>query len=160
MGGVGESPKSLVALLMIAVGFVLNTIGFAAPYWVTVSLGSRFGLWMYCDFLDNCHQWDSDGITFAKFDQVRAFEGLGFVGTLVVLFFTVLYICVPKVAGNKILGILDVLVCFASAGAILIGVVIFGTEHSDLGWAFGLSTAGGVLFGLAGVLLILTLCRK
>ncbi|XP_069105582.1 uncharacterized protein [Argopecten irradians] len=160
MAGVSESPKSLVALLMIAVGFVLNTIGFAAPYWVSSALGSRYGLWMYCDFLNNCHQWDSNGITFAKFDQVRAFEGLGFVGTLVVLFFTVLYICVPKVAGNKILGILDVLVCLASSGAILIGVVIFGTEHNDLGWAFALSTTGGALFALAGILLIFAMCRK
>ncbi|XP_021377531.1 uncharacterized protein LOC110465780 isoform X2 [Mizuhopecten yessoensis] len=160
MGGVAESPTNLVALLMIAVGFVLNTIGFAAPYWVTSPLGSRFGLWMYCDFLDNCYQWDSDGITFAKFEQIRAFEGLGFVGTLAVLLFTVLYLCVPKVSGNKILGILDVLVCFASAGAILIGVIIFGSEQSNLGWAFGLSTAGGILFGLAGVLIILAMCRK
>ncbi|XP_041361784.1 uncharacterized protein LOC121377760 isoform X2 [Gigantopelta aegis] len=71
----------------------------------------------------------------------------------------ILTILVQMFRDKKIFSILNAILCFAAAGCIFVGVIIYGTQDgisTYLSWAFGLCIVGGILVGVAGVLLIVS----
>ncbi|KAK3087285.1 hypothetical protein FSP39_004133, partial [Pinctada imbricata] len=97
-----------------------------------------------------------------KFAAVRTFEAIGFLATLGAIFFLILYTCVPKTSGSKIVAILTTLALFGACGCIMIGVIIYGSNNNTdyLSWAFALSCVGGILFGVAGLLTVVSMCAR
>lgn len=162
MAGFGDAPGVVkVAFVCIFLGFVLNIVGFALPYWTSSFLGHQ-GLWQYCfgdGIGDNCYKHN---ILSDWFESVRTFEAIGFIASIVTVLFVILYVCVSKTSGSKIVAILSSLLSIGTAGVVLLGIFIYlGKMDLDyISWALGLSVAGGILFGLSGILLIISICSK
>ncbi|XP_048728210.1 uncharacterized protein LOC125646103 [Ostrea edulis] len=172
MAGFGNAPAATkVATLLIGVGFLLFVVGFGAPYWEKFLFGGHGGLWQRCGIvlgLGECTYYtDLDQVgkdTYLPdwFESVRVFEAIGLVAALVGLLFLVLYTCVSKTAGNKIVALLTAILTLGTGGVILLGVIIFGSNKDIdfLDWAFALVTVGGCLYVISGILLFVSMCSK
>ncbi|XP_062583352.1 uncharacterized protein LOC134261640 [Saccostrea cucullata] len=171
MAGGNAPAASKVASVFIGLGFLLFVVGFGAPYWEEFILGGHGGLWQRCGAflgLDGCKYYtDLDDVgkdTFLPdwFESVRVFEAIGLVAALVGLVFLLLYVCVSKTAGNKIVALLTAIITLGTGGVILLGVIIFGSnkDTDNLDWAFALAAVGGCFYVIAGVLLFVSMCSK
>ncbi|XP_061183274.1 uncharacterized protein LOC133191542 [Saccostrea echinata] len=171
MAGGNAPAASKVASVFIGLGFLLFVVGFGAPYWEKFVLGGNGGLWQRCGAflgLDGCKYYtDLDDVgkdTYLPdwFESVRVFEAIGLVAALVGLVFLVLYVCVSKTSGNKIVALLTAIVTLGTGGVILLGVIIFGSNKDTdyLDWAFALAAVGGCFYVIAGVLLFVSMCSK
>lgn len=144
--------------MFILIGFIVHIIGFGAPYWQVV--GSKYkGLWQDCSNV--CSKIDIDDFTKLGFNNwlqtVRTFECVGLIGSFVVIVFIGLYICVGSCSGRKCIAILNVILCFATGGVIIVAIIIYGSKTDHLDWAFGLATGGGVCYVIAGIFLIVSM---
>jgi len=139
-----------VSVILLPIAFLLDLIGIATSYWVSwPAYGYNYhsGLW---DFY-NEPSW---------LEATQAFEVLGFIAGLAALVLIILYIFVPATSGKRIVFILTLVMCFAAAGCIILGIVIYGSKSSHLSWSFALCTIAGIIFGVAGVLLLLDFCKR
>ncbi|XP_052212219.1 uncharacterized protein LOC127831284 [Dreissena polymorpha] len=91
----------------------------------------------------------------------QAFEVLGFIAAVVALILIILYIFVPATIGKRIVFILSILACFAAAGCILLGIIIFGSViQYNLSWSFALCCIAGIIFAISGLLLVVDMCKR
>ena len=51
------------------------------------------------------------------------------------------------------------MLCFAG-GSTILGVIVYGSQGSYFSWSFGLAVIGGIIYGVAGGLMILHLVRS
>ncbi|XP_053382970.1 uncharacterized protein LOC123540326 isoform X7 [Mercenaria mercenaria] len=147
--GFNETPLLVkVSFIMTSVGFLFHLIGFASEYWQKYG---RFhsGLWPNSS---NLPSW---------FEATQAFETLGFIAAIVALVLIVLYIFVPQTSGKRIVFILGMVACFAAAGCIILGIIIYGSKvETNLSWSFALCTIAGIIFGVSGILLIVDMLKR
>lgn len=123
------------------------------------------------------------------FESTRVFEAIGLIAAIVGLLFLVLYTCVSKTSGNKIVAFLTAILTlgtgtafkrcirlinhmmikffltalyFITGGVIMLGVIIYGSKVDTdyLQWAFALAAASGCLYVISGVLLFVSMCSK
>lgn len=139
-----------VGLVLMGLGLLLDLIGFVSDYWSaadTVYGTAHNGLW------DVAYppSW---------FEAVQAFETIGFIAAIASLVLVILYIFVPATAGKKIVFILSMLACFAAAGCIILGIIIYGAKMDNLSWSFVLCTIAGIIFGISGILLIVDMLKR
>ena len=161
--GLGDAALATkLALLFIFLGFIVHIIGFGAPYWQILGSTDLYhgGLWQIC-ILGHCQDFNTDQLTNIGFDNwfqaVRTFECFGVIGSIAVIVFVALYICVGTCSGSKCIAILNVILCFATGGVILIAIIIYGSKKDGLDWAYGLTTAGGVSYIIAGIFIIISM---
>ncbi|XP_052236344.1 uncharacterized protein LOC127848086 isoform X5 [Dreissena polymorpha] len=134
-------------LILVIVGVVLQLIGFATSSWIAWYNWSA-GLWSYA----NEPGW---------LKATQAFEVLGFIAAVVALILIILYIFVPATSGKRIVFILSILACFAAAGCILLGIIIYGSEvKHNLSWSFALCCIAGIIFAISGLLLVVDMCKR
>lgn len=172
MAGLGNAPAATkVATIFIIIAFIVFLVGFGAPYWRTYFTGGNSGLWQRCGIvlgLDGCSYYtDLDEVakdTYLPdwFESTRVFEAIGLVAAIVGLVFLVLYTCVSKTSGNKIVAFLTAILTLGTGGVIMLGVIIYGSkvDTDDLSWAFALATASGCLYVISGILLFVSMCSK
>ncbi|XP_041360855.1 uncharacterized protein LOC121377062 isoform X1 [Gigantopelta aegis] len=146
------------SLVLILLGCLLDVIGFGSPYWISAP-GQHQGLWKLCisdicyDLL-NARQYLPGWLRATQFFETVGLILIGAAGILLIL-----TILVQMFRDKKIFPILNAILCFAAAGCIFVGVIIYGTQDgfsSYLSWAFALCIVGGILVGVAGVLLIVS----
>lgn len=96
------------------------------------------------------------------FESTRVFEAIGLIAAIVGLLFLVLYTCVSKTSGNKIVAFLTAILTLGTGGVIMLGVIIYGSKVDTdyLQWAFALTTASGCLYVISGILLFVSMCSK
>ncbi|XP_060555712.1 uncharacterized protein LOC132716451 isoform X1 [Ruditapes philippinarum] len=164
-----------VVLVLAMIGFVLDVIGFATPYWMSYSgydvhrrhVSVNGGLWRSChegysyisrrsSYYDQCYKAAGPG----WFEATQAFETLGFIAAIVALVLIVLYVFVPQTSGKKIVFILAMLACFAAAGCIILGIIIYGSKMDNLSWSFALCCIAGIIFGISGILLVVDMLKR
>lgn len=172
MAGLGNAPVATkVATVFIIIAFVVFLVGFGAPYWRKYPLGGHSGLWQSCGLflgLDGCSYYtDLDELgkdTYLSdwFESTRVFEAIGLIAAIVGLLFLVLYTCVSKTSGNKIVAFLTATLTLGTGGVIMLGVIIYGSKVDTdyLQWAFALAAASGCLYVISGVLLFVSMCSK
>lgn len=166
---------SKLVLVFLIIAFLLHMIGFYTTYWsVKEYLSPLFprlptllkveefeGLWKHCvitQYLANCENFKDHG---SWFEATQAFETLGFIAAVVALVLIVLYIFVPQTSGKRIIFILGMIACFAAAGCIILGIIIYGSKVKDnLSWSFALCTIAGIIFGISGILLIIDMLKR
>ncbi|XP_041360856.1 uncharacterized protein LOC121377062 isoform X2 [Gigantopelta aegis] len=147
-----------VCLILIPLGALLHLIGFASPYWFSVLI-IHSGIWRVCNTNGKCADYlDSSNLPgWLRATQFFETVGLILIGAAGILL--ILTILVQMFRDKKIFPILNAILCFAAAGCIFVGVIIYGTQDgfsSYLSWAFALCIVGGILVGVAGVLLIVS----
>ncbi|KAK3592224.1 hypothetical protein CHS0354_020513 [Potamilus streckersoni] len=152
-------------LILFFAALVLFAIGFSTAYWQKFEIGLlnvHWGLWRSCvgDICkDNSLPDASSDISW--FEATQAFETLGFIAALAALVLIVLYIFVPQTSGKRIICILSMLACFAAAGCIMLGIIIYGSKvERNLSWSFALCCIAGIIFGVSGVLLLIDMVKK
>ncbi|XP_045181190.1 uncharacterized protein LOC123540326 isoform X4 [Mercenaria mercenaria] len=163
-----------VALVLLSIGFIIDIIGFATPYWQAYDGRDIFGhhsevnsgLWRTCwtrysrltqDTREACGKTTGP----SWFEATQAFETLGFIAAIVALVLIVLYIFVPQTSGKRIVFILGMVACFAAAGCIILGIIIYGSKvETNLSWSFALCTIAGIIFGVSGILLIVDMLKR
>ncbi|XP_052236337.1 uncharacterized protein LOC127848086 isoform X1 [Dreissena polymorpha] len=163
--GVGK----LAALAALA-SFVLHVVGFSTTHWYDNDF-THTGLWQTCrrllgttvcsevDLSDIIKEFLEDDMSWLKATQ--AFEVLGFIAAVVALILIILYIFVPATSGKRIVFILSILACFAAAGCILLGIIIYGSEvKHNLSWSFALCCIAGIIFAISGLLLVVDMCKR
>ncbi|XP_045181189.2 uncharacterized protein LOC123540326 isoform X3 [Mercenaria mercenaria] len=171
----GSAPTLLKVVLVLAlIGFVLDLIGFATAYWRSWEGRDIYGhyaegnegLWRSC--WSGRHRggrgtYETCGKTIGPswFEATQAFETLGFIAAIVALVLIVLYIFVPQTSGKRIVFILGMVACFAAAGCIILGIIIYGSKvETNLSWSFALCTIAGIIFGVSGILLIVDMLKR
>ncbi|XP_062600043.1 uncharacterized protein LOC134261639 [Saccostrea cucullata] len=170
MAGFGEVPSATkVASVFIGLGFLLFVVGFGVPYWEKFTFGGYGGLWKICSKvlgIEGCKYYTDLGDVGKNtylpdwFESVRVFESVGLVAAIISLVFLVLYTCISKTAGNKIVALLTAIITLGAGAVILLGVIIFGSKKDMdyLDWAFGLAVVGGCFYVISGVLLFVSMC--
>lgn len=164
----GERAQNLskVIIVVFTLGMVLFVTGFATDYWSDDDVTHR-GLWRRCTlgvcteggFTDVFNVFKDDNLSW--FEATQAFETLGFIAAVAALVLIVLYIFVPATSGKRIVFILCMLACFAAAGCIILGIIIYGAKVKDnLSWSYALCTIAGIIFGVSGILLIVDMLQK
>ncbi|XP_055995868.1 uncharacterized protein LOC125647783 isoform X2 [Ostrea edulis] len=150
-----SSPKLSSALLLTA-AFV-HVIGYSSTHW---SDGGVFytGLWKTCILTPTFHCLE-DAYTAGWFGATQAFETIGLIAGFVGLILTILYIFVTQTAGNRVLFIIDLLAVGIAAGSTLLGVIIYGANASALSWSFALAVIAGLVYGVAGALMVIHLLK-
>lgn len=163
-----------IALFLFPLSCLLEVIGLASPYWISVSetiqgqtLSLNFGIWKSCALsmcgdITNAPGW---------LNGVRALEILGMLAVIVASVFTALSIFMSSESMQRMGKIIAVILGFVAAVFILIGVIIFTAKLTDLdtsggiidlihylSWAFGMCIAAAILSGIGGILSILALC--
>lgn len=161
--GLGDSALATkLALLFIFIGFVIHIIGFGAPYWQVIGSVDIYhgGLWQICA-LTICNEFDAGDLTKIGFDNwfqaVRTLECFGLIGSLAVIVFVLLFVCITRCTASKCIAILNVILCFVTGCFILVAIIVYGSKTDHLDWAFGLTTGGGVCYVLAGIFLIVSM---
>ncbi|XP_060555717.1 uncharacterized protein LOC132716451 isoform X6 [Ruditapes philippinarum] len=152
-----------VSFCLAAAGFLLHIIGFATAYWISSSVGgvkSHQGLWRGCVSGNGYSICSSGGDQPSWFEATQAFETLGFIAAIVALVLIVLYVFVPQTSGKKIVFILAMLACFAAAGCIILGIIIYGSKMDNLSWSFALCCIAGIIFGISGILLVVDMLKR
>ncbi|XP_060555718.1 uncharacterized protein LOC132716451 isoform X7 [Ruditapes philippinarum] len=148
--GFNEKPVLIkVTFILSIVGLLLDLIGFVTEYWSKYGY-SHSGLWSYSGYT-NLPSW---------FEATQAFETLGFIAAIVALVLIVLYVFVPQTSGKKIVFILAMLACFAAAGCIILGIIIYGSKMDNLSWSFALCCIAGIIFGISGILLVVDMLKR
>ncbi|XP_052236343.1 uncharacterized protein LOC127848086 isoform X4 [Dreissena polymorpha] len=157
-----------MAMGLIMIGSWCHVIGFLSQFWhngpfVTSEFAGYVikgysGLWKGCDETGTlCFR--PEGGSWLKATQ--AFEVLGFIAAVVALILIILYIFVPATSGKRIVFILSILACFAAAGCILLGIIIYGSEvKHNLSWSFALCCIAGIIFAISGLLLVVDMCKR
>ncbi|KAH3752762.1 uncharacterized protein LOC127848086 isoform X3 [Dreissena polymorpha] len=143
-----------LSLLTIPLGAIVQGVGFTTEYWTKQDLGAfgtlHGGLWT--GGIKNAPGW---------LKATQAFEVLGFIAAVVALILIILYIFVPATSGKRIVFILSILACFAAAGCILLGIIIYGSEvKHNLSWSFALCCIAGIIFAISGLLLVVDMCKR
>ncbi|KAL3887853.1 hypothetical protein ACJMK2_000242 [Sinanodonta woodiana] len=166
-----------IAFFLAILAFLLDMIGFYTPYWQSYQFMTNHlvwvtkfdGIWRFCTanmFKVWCRSYNyettySNYGTRSWFEATQAFETLGFIAALAALVLIVLYIFVPQTSGKRIIGILSMLACFAAAGCIMLGIIIYGSKvERNLSWSFALCCIAGIIFGVSGVLLLIDMLKK
>ncbi|XP_052236338.1 uncharacterized protein LOC127848086 isoform X2 [Dreissena polymorpha] len=161
---------AMISFGLTIVAFLLNMFGFYTSLWATqtfmhpapndITATWSFGLWKDCystTWFFRCY--DVKDIGWLKATQ--AFEVLGFIAAVVALILIILYIFVPATSGKRIVFILSILACFAAAGCILLGIIIYGSEvKHNLSWSFALCCIAGIIFAISGLLLVVDMCKR
>ncbi|XP_045181187.1 uncharacterized protein LOC123540326 isoform X1 [Mercenaria mercenaria] len=164
---------SKIVLGLIIIAFILDMIGFYTTNWSTIEYIDPFriterlrveeyiGLWKHCivtRYMAKCSNFKNYG---SWFEATQAFETLGFIAAIVALVLIVLYIFVPQTSGKRIVFILGMVACFAAAGCIILGIIIYGSKvETNLSWSFALCTIAGIIFGVSGILLIVDMLKR
>lgn len=171
----GSAPTLLkVVFVLSLIAFVLDLIGFATAYWQSWDGRDRSGhfsegnsgLWRHCwsgysPIVRGQYSACGKAIGPSWFEATQAFETLGFIAAVVALVLIILYIFVPQTSGKKIVFILGMLACFAAAGCIILGIIIYGSKVEDnLSWSFALCTIAGIIFGVSGILLVVDMLKR
>lgn len=158
MPGIAALPLTAKASGLITLaGFILFAIGFATHFWSYSAVYgyATEGLWLGC-YESDCKAIFEYGPLPAWFIATMVIECIGIAAAVVALGLVVIYLFPAK--GNTTVCIVAVIACFAAAGCILLGTIIYGaTLEVNLAWSFVLCVIGGVAYGMAGVLLIITL---
>ncbi|XP_048730554.2 uncharacterized protein LOC125647783 isoform X1 [Ostrea edulis] len=136
---------------------LFHLIGFSTAYWTNRSsyvYSNHWGLWkscrIYCSSMGTKSGW---------FGATQAFETIGLIAGFVGLILTILYIFVTQTAGNRVLFIIDLLAVGIAAGSTLLGVIIYGANASALSWSFALAVIAGLVYGVAGALMVIHLLK-
>ncbi|XP_045181191.2 uncharacterized protein LOC123540326 isoform X5 [Mercenaria mercenaria] len=155
--------------LLLKVGFAIVLIdvivlcaGLFTPFWSrTDQIGpGHEGLWAGCYKSECWNIYDFAPLP-SWFEATQAFETLGFIAAIVALVLIVLYIFVPQTSGKRIVFILGMVACFAAAGCIILGIIIYGSKvETNLSWSFALCTIAGIIFGVSGILLIVDMLKR
>lgn len=159
-----------ISFFVELVGFLFHMVAFYTNSWTVYTfmpmpphdfyVTRYIGLWKTCSAnyaKYDCRYFESLA---SWFEAVQAFETLGFIAGIVALILIILYVFVPATSGKKIVSILSMLAAFAAAGCIILGIIIYGAKSHDLSWSFALCTIGGVLFGIAGLLLAIDMMKR
>ncbi|XP_060555713.1 uncharacterized protein LOC132716451 isoform X2 [Ruditapes philippinarum] len=161
-----------IVFVLVLVALLLHMIGFYTTYWAVFDYIDPFrktellqvreyeGMWKYCvqtRYMMKCHNFKSHG---SWFEATQAFETLGFIAAIVALVLIVLYVFVPQTSGKKIVFILAMLACFAAAGCIILGIIIYGSKMDNLSWSFALCCIAGIIFGISGILLVVDMLKR
>lgn len=144
--------------LLVLSGFVLFVIGFGTHFWSYSEVYgyATEGLWLGC-YESNCEVIFKYGPLPAWLIATQVFECMGAVAAIAAIGLVALYIFVPSTKGKRIVCILSALACFAAAGSILLGIIIYGaTVQQNLSWSFAFCIIGAIFFGVASLLLIIT----
>lgn len=147
---VRSTPKLSSALLVTAV--FVHVIGFSSIYW---SDGGVFytGLWRAC-FLTPGFHCRQDPYSAGWFGATQAFETIGLVAGFIGLILVCQYIFINKLAGNRTLFIINLVIVGIAAGSTLLGVIIYGVHGSALSWSFALAVIGGLLYLVSMALML------
>lgn len=147
---VRSTPKLSSALLVTAV--FVHVIGFSSIHW---SDGGVFytGLWRAC-FLTPRYHCRQDPYTAGWFGATQAFETIGLVAGFIGLILIFQYIFINKIAGNRTLFVISLVIVGTAAGSTLLGVIIYGVHGSALSWSFALAVIGGLLYLVSMALMI------
>ncbi|KAK3087051.1 hypothetical protein FSP39_001003 [Pinctada imbricata] len=156
-----------ISFIAIIVGFIVNLIGFASPYWTSYSIvAGRYhaGLWQAC--VNGCSDHNNVAVFitlylnktsyFVPLDWLaaaRAFGVIGFLASVAALVLVVLYIFLSK-ASNKLVYIATFCSCFVTAGCVLLSVLIFAAFTTNLDWAWAFCVVALITFNVCGVLLV------
>ncbi|XP_060555711.1 uncharacterized protein LOC132716450 [Ruditapes philippinarum] len=163
-----------IALVLAMIGFLLAVIGFATPYWMSYSgydvhrrhVSVNSGLWRSCHegysyysrrstYIEQCYKAVGPG----WFDATKTFVIFGLIAALAALVLFILYVFVPKTSDNKTVFILAMVACFAAAGCIILGIIIYGSKMDNLSWSFALCCIAGIIFGISGILLVVDMLK-
>jgi len=177
--GHGESsslyPK--IAVVLLAIAFLLHLIAIGAPRWAIAPVPQRYehiGLWKYCSYPYGGGESCYDFVDIIYGDWLKAAQSFWILGLLVVPMAcgaVALYAFVPSSNGNtKILGLAMAVTGFAGL-LNLVAICSFGDRFQEyfnnmdrinwrghnvgqLDWAFGLAAADTILCFLSLGLLV------
>ncbi|XP_045181192.1 uncharacterized protein LOC123540326 isoform X6 [Mercenaria mercenaria] len=163
-----DSVYAQISMGLTAIAFWCHLIGFFTTFWYhgplatheisTFVLKGYSGLWKGCEETGTLCFRPAGG---SWFEATQAFETLGFIAAIVALVLIVLYIFVPQTSGKRIVFILGMVACFAAAGCIILGIIIYGSKvETNLSWSFALCTIAGIIFGVSGILLIVDMLKR
>ena len=165
MPGCAESCAALpitvkLSGICVIIGLILFGSGFGTQFWSYSEIHgyANEGLWVGC-YKSDCRKiFDFDPLP-GWFIITLVLECLGLLASIASVMLTVVYVVSPSARDSKKSSILTTLVCFAAAVSILIGVTIYGAIVVDnLSWSFATCTAGGIFYGIAGILFLINMC--
>ncbi|GFO04067.1 lens fiber membrane intrinsic protein-like [Plakobranchus ocellatus] len=159
-----------IAIICCALGLVIFIIGFATTSWMTTKDHNRSfynGLWQekYCKRGGSCRTHSYTSLN-DYHRAIQAMECLGLIGFTLSLATLLLYLCMDSFRRRDFL---QAATAFTFAGIFFasVGFALFGSKDNeenhkalrDIGWSMGIAIAGTILYGIAGLCLILQLVR-
>ncbi|OWF38882.1 uncharacterized protein LOC110465791 [Mizuhopecten yessoensis] len=145
-------------LLVYTVGVICEAFGYFTLYWeVTEYDDYHSGLWEAC----RGEVCSSTTNNLCYFEATQALETLALVIGGVGLLFLFLYFFISQTS-------YDISLCIASLAAVvfaaccaILGVIIYGCKTSlPVSWSYALAVVGGILYGLAAILIAVYLIRN
>ena len=149
--------------LLVLGGIIVFAIGFATHFWSYSEVYgyASEGLWFGC-YKSDCREIFYYSPLPAWFIATLVLESLGLLAALLGTWLVGLYIfCSSTRQKNVFPCIVPMLACFAAAGTILLGIIIYGASVKDnLSWSFAFCTIGGIFYGTAGIFLMVAILTK
>ncbi|CAG5126861.1 unnamed protein product [Candidula unifasciata] len=155
-----------IASFSVLIGLILFVIGFATPAWRVYGSQETRGLWQFHTCIFGCRT-----VSYGQVNDfhraIQAMECIGLIGYVLSAVCVLLYLCADSFRRRNCLQATTALtfagIIFASIGYALFGATSDGDNRngygSDMGWSMGVSLAGTILYGVAGIMLILQLVR-
>ncbi|KAH3839401.1 hypothetical protein DPMN_112831 [Dreissena polymorpha] len=142
----------IVSGIFVFIGYVLHVVGFATNYWTDFGL-SNIGLWRACVNAIGCVDLGTSNSDWWKAVQALTIIGiiLGFIAIIVLS----VIICKPRHYKWRIVAYLC---AFFAGSSVIAAIATWAAYATHLGYSFGLSTAGGGLMLIGGLILCVDLC--
>ncbi|XP_069133574.1 claudin-4-like [Argopecten irradians] len=177
MGCTEASVFLKIALVIFPIALILQIVGLATPNWSSVSatisgqtITQSNGLWAVCASSNGEKQCQNYDIVEDWVVACRAFAIIGMATVAAAAILEVLCTVALSKSSHKIAYILDVIIAFLGAGAVILACIIWAAKISDSGasaglslelsYSFGLSIAAGLLSGIGGILATIDLCKS
>lgn len=166
---------SKVVFGLSILGLLLHLIGFYTISWSVRSYVEKVNaypngniaakdytsLWKVCTATMYMFQCESSNNSASWFVATQIFETLGLIEVVAALVLIILYVFVPTTSGRRVVLILNICVCFAAAGCIILGIIIYGSNaKGSLSWSFALCTVAGIIFGICGIILVIDMVTR
>nr|XP_034319326.1 uncharacterized protein LOC105334350 [Crassostrea gigas] len=153
-------------LSLLILGFVIDVIGVASPYWILGEAGGKkayMGLWQMCSSVTGC-------IDFAEVpDWIKAVRGFGILGIIFLLIAVLsafFRICLKERAWVLVFAIV---LSFMAAICNVISVSVFGEKFHEIvkdssiftfHFAFVFCILSTIITGIAGIFLIVEVAKR
>ncbi|ESO82978.1 hypothetical protein LOTGIDRAFT_169803 [Lottia gigantea] len=152
-----------VGLVVTIVALIVQIIGYSTDFWESYDrplalykYSYNQGLWRLCtstNYTEGCMDIPQSASTI-ELKTTRAFETLAFIFGFASIVLQLLSIFVKQ---KKIITILINGSSFCAGLLVFIGIIVFATDKPtgyEYGYSFALTIVGGVLYVLAGLILI------
>ncbi|KAJ8322217.1 hypothetical protein KUTeg_000688 [Tegillarca granosa] len=163
MAGFGSAPTLVkVFFILLIVGILFHIVGFATPYWSDDDYYSHNGLWRSCYYRHVYHgqQCFKTNFSASWFEATQAFQVIGLVAAFIGLILVILFIFVTQTSNNRTVYIIGMVAVLVAAGCTILSIIIFGSKVSALSWSFALAVIGGILYGVAGLLMLINMLKR